>query len=470
MRGRAYMGAVLVVAGTTSALVAQTQAPDPALIRTSPTTYFTQLGEVVRSQLPASATPKERADRVFSMMDALAQKHHQYPVNKSLLGRVQGLPASTTVGTCGWWTTRMREAFTAAGIPKGSIVVLESHVKDPTVSGGVVSDTIVDAAHDLANVNNVHQAIAVLDGKEVRTYDVWQDGADLDTRSSSTVFVGAISSGPEKGRLVSGWFARQAKDGRPYLTQDGVHLPRSLLVLRNRNAALEIIRQSGLPALAPGVTPAQLDEWLTSQSLLELTQSSRLDPEGLVERLRKSRLAAIPRPSATGTPASSSGCWEKSSGPSEIPFVDAPGRGYAGSGSASAGSVSLRTHPADPKWSHLVTGGLFTWDFGRSRPARLCPGDVLIGSATFSNNGTQLTRPSYSPSGNLKVELGAGGRGVPLFQLSSADLPAPGQTVTRPFRYPIPSGSLEVNRLRIVAEVYAGRIARFTEVYHWTPR
>jgi hypothetical protein len=457
------------VAGTTSALFAQVPAPDPALIRTSPTIYFTQLGEVVRSQLPASATPKQRADRVFSMMDALAQKHHQYPVNKSLLGRVQGLPASTAVGTCGWWTTRMREAFTAAGIPKGSIVVLESHVKDPMISGGVVSDAIVDTAHDLANVNNVHQAIAVLDGKEVRTYDVWQDGADLDTRTSSTVFVGAISSGPEKGRLVSEWFARQAKAGRPYLAQDGVHLPKSLLVLKNRNAALEIIRQSGSPALAPGVTPAQLDEWLASQSLLELTQSSRLDPEGLVERLRRSRLAA-PTPAATSTPTSSTGCWEKSSGPSEIPSVDQPGRGYAGSGSASAGSVSLSTHPADPKWSHLVTGGLLTWNFGGSRRARLCAGDVLTGSATFSNNGTQLTRPSYSPSGSLKVQLGAGGQGTPLYQLSSADLPAPGQTVTRPFRYPIPSGSAQLNQLRIVAEVYAGRLARFTEVYHWIPR
>jgi hypothetical protein len=468
MRGLRHVVAVLFSAGLASTVWAQATIPAPSLIVNSPTSYFTQLGQLVRSQLPANATPKERADRVLAVMDSLAGKGHSYPVNKDLRGR---LLSSTERGTCGWWSARLTEAFTAAGVPKASMVILESRVRDPLASSGIAAD-LADKAHDLVDVNNVHQSIAIVDGTGVLTYDVWQHGYDMPARTP-TVAVGTISYGPEKGRIAPEWFARQVKDGRPLFTEEGVELAKGPFVSKIKDEALRIVNGmivAGTLKLMPGVTSMQLDDWIRGQALLELVEKGLVNPSGLAGRVANGKLAV----KATPPPSPAMNCWERPSASWEVSHVEPVGRGYAGTGSASAGSVSLQTHPADPKWSHLVTGGYFTWNLGGSRPVRLCPGDVLSGHATFSNNGTQLTRTSYSPSAALRIDLvnAKGGtlRAAALFELSSADLPAPGQTVTRPFRYSIPVGSAEVVELRIVAEVYAGRIARFTDVFRWVPK
>ena len=222
--------------------------------------------------------------------------------------------------------------------------------------------------------------------------------------------------------------------------------------------------------LAPGVTRAQLDDWLRSQCLRDLTQKGLLDPADLAKRVTGSRLAApkpAPRPDAAALMAK--GCWEKASWPSDIHEIAPPGRGYAGTGTAEAGQISLSTHSADPTWSHVVTSGRLTWNFGGRAHHVLCVGDVVSGEATFSNTGRELVRAGYSPSGSLKITV-TGRQTAQLLAMSSGQLPEPGHSVTSPFRYDVEAGSDKENEFRIVAYVYAGRAATFTEVYRWTRR
>jgi hypothetical protein len=144
--------------------------------------------------------------------------------------------------------------------------------------------------------------------------------------------------------------------------------------------------------------------------------------------------------------------------------IEPQSAGKAGEASAGPGNASARTFPANPQWSHLVYAAVFTWSFDDSNMKKLCPGDALSGQATLTNTGREFMPAGYNPNGSLRLE-GAGAKA--LFALPKDKLPAPGQSASRDFSEPVPTGNDREVELRIVGEAYASRIANYIVRYRW---
>ena len=142
-------------------------------------------------------------------------------------------------------------------------------------------------------------------------------------------------------------------------------------------------------------------------------------------------------------------------------------RGYAGGATTVHGLISLDSHPSDPNWSHLITAVSFRWSFDRADPVNghpmtFCPGDPIGGTASMSNTGNQFGPAGYVPNAYMAMYVNRSPAWAPVWRLSSAELPPPGQTVTRPFSLPAPGYSARGDTLSIVAAGYAGRENTYT--------
>lgn len=147
------------------------------------------------------------------------------------------------------------------------------------------------------------------------------------------------------------------------------------------------------------------------------------------------------------------------------------GRGYTGGATTVHGLISLDSHPTDPNWAHLITAASFRWSFDgmeplRGMPGAVCPGETISGSASMSNTGNQLSRVGFVPNAYLALTRGAGS--TPVWHLGAAELPAPGETVTRPFSVAMPTGK-EGDVVTLVANAHAGRSNFYKYVFEMQP-
>ena len=160
-------------------------------------------------------------------------------------------------------------------------------------------------------------------------------------------------------------------------------------------------------------------------------------------------------------------CWQLA----ETQRIESPlSRGYSGGATTVGGLLSLDSYPTDPKWSHLITAVSFRWSLDRANPVNgdpmlLCPGDAVSGSASMSNTGNQFSPAGYVPNAYIAMYLNQSPASIPVWRLSSAELPAPGQTVTRPFSVAVPYGTNQGDTLSILAAGYAGRENRYIYVF-----
>lgn len=174
-------------------------------------------------------------------------------------------------------------------------------------------------------------------------------------------------------------------------------------------------------------------------------------------------ISIAPSADSPQVPAGSAGCWYPN-GPAAA-SVYPVGKGYQGSGEVTATAIELGTWSADPKWAHITTKGKLSLSLDRPLDSPLCHRQMLGGTVSFANTGTQLIAGSYSPSGSLAVTISSGGS-VHLFQLHSSELPPPGQSVERKVNWQVPAGGPDAT-MSIVAQVYAGREASYTWRYRW---
>jgi hypothetical protein len=165
------------------------------------------------------------------------------------------------------------------------------------------------------------------------------------------------------------------------------------------------------------------------------------------------------------------GCWQLVEG---RPYKEPISTGYGGSSTAVGNLVDRQSYPANPQWSHLVTAVHFTWSFANADPSTgdpqlLCPGETLAGTGTMQNTGNQLTRSGYVPNAYVTMYVGSGG-GTAVWALSSADLPEPGKSVTRPFppSIKVPPGAAN-QMLRIECAGYAGGLSSYNYHFRMVP-
>jgi len=163
-----------------------------------------------------------------------------------------------------------------------------------------------------------------------------------------------------------------------------------------------------------------------------------------------------------------SGCWQYID--TERQEAPVP-RGYAGGSTTVHGLINMDQHPSDPNWSHLITATYFRWTFDGGdpvdgRPGVVCEGEALSGTASMSNTGNQLGRAGYSPNAYLSLVRGVAAS--PVWALHSTELPAPGETVTRPFSIVMPPGK-EGDIVKLEASAYVGRANFYRYVFKKQP-